>query len=65
MRSFIIKYRAKTDKIDKKKFDPCAENVPTYSWWKLGVHSTPYDLPKKSYEPKKLKVTKFFFYLNK
>ena len=32
-------------------FDPWAENGPTYSWWKLGVLSTPYDLPKKLYMP--------------
>ena len=28
-------------------FDPWAENEPTYSWWKLGVHFTPYYFPKK------------------
>ena len=32
-------------------FDPWAKNVPTYSWWQLGVHSIPYDLPKKHYGP--------------
>ena len=32
----------------KKKtlFDPWPKNVQTYSWWKLGVLSTPYDLQK-------------------
>ena len=30
----------------KKLFGPWPKNVQTYSWWKLGVLSTPYDLPK-------------------
>ena len=32
----------------KKLFDPWPKNVQTYSWWKLGVLSTPYDLQKKT-----------------
>ena len=52
MMSFIIKYRAKFDKIDEKYFfDPWAKNVSMYSWWQLGVHSIPYDLTKKHYRP--------------
>ena len=30
----------------KKLFGPWPKNVQTYSWWKLGVLSTPYDLQK-------------------
>ena len=32
----------------KKLFGPWPKNVQTYSWWKLGVLSTPYDLQKKT-----------------
>ena len=37
--------------IKKYIFDPWAESEPTYSWWKLGVLSTPYNLLKKHYKP--------------
>ena len=28
-----------------------AENVPSPSWWQLGVYFTPYDLPEKRIKP--------------
>ena len=41
------------DKINKKiyVFNPWDENEPMYSWWKLEVHSTSYDLRNKHYRP--------------
>ena len=35
-------------KILKKSFSTHGRNKPMYSWGKLGVLSTPYDLPKTS-----------------
>ena len=49
--SDIFSFLANLKILKKYIFDPWAESEPTYSWGKLGVLSTPYDIPKKHYEP--------------